>query len=133
MSSQCVKQMSVCGEGGAAGGGVGGGEEVTGIIHLVNKFLTIGWNRRITSFPDLPDVRAGQVYVCKARWKREWTVLINPTYAHYQSSSELPEGNLFHHSSPCFRYSMSGKTAAGKERTTTRWGTDSTQHLLQIN
>lgn len=57
MSSQCVKQMSVCGEGGAEGGGVRDGEEVTGIIHLVNKFLAVGWNRRIATFPDVPDVR----------------------------------------------------------------------------
>ena len=57
MSNQCVKQMSVCGEGGAEGGGVRDGEEVTGIIHLVNKFLTVGWNRRIATFPDVPDVR----------------------------------------------------------------------------
>ena len=55
MSSQCVKQMRVCGE----GGGGGGGEEVTGILHLLDKFLTIGWNRRITTFPDVPDVRRG--------------------------------------------------------------------------
>ena len=53
MSSQCVKQMRVCGEGG------GGGEEVTGILHLLDKFFTIGWNRRITTFPDVPDVRRG--------------------------------------------------------------------------
>lgn len=53
MSSQCVKQMRVCGEGGC------GGEEVTGILHLLDKFLTVGWNRRITTFPDVPDVRRG--------------------------------------------------------------------------
>jgi len=58
MSTQCVKQMSVCDE--------CGGEEVTGILHLMDKFLTIGWNRRITTFPDVPDVR-------REEGERGWT------------------------------------------------------------
>ena len=32
--------------------------EVTGVVHLLDKgkFLTVGWNKRITSFRDEPDV-----------------------------------------------------------------------------
>jgi len=46
MSSQCVKQMSVCGEGGAEGGGVRDGEEVTGSLSL--KLLTWPHTGRMT-------------------------------------------------------------------------------------
>lgn len=36
-----------------------GSTEVTGVIHLPDKtqFISVGWNKRITSFSDEPDVR----------------------------------------------------------------------------
>ena len=32
--------------------------EITGLIHLPDKkqFLSIGWDKKITTFPDIPDV-----------------------------------------------------------------------------
>jgi len=34
------------------------GNEITGLIHLADKkkILSIGWDKRITTFPDVPDV-----------------------------------------------------------------------------
>ncbi len=47
MNRMCLKRMSVPGEG-----------EVTGLLHFLDKsrFLAVSWNRRITTFPDEPDV-----------------------------------------------------------------------------
>lgn len=97
MSTQCVKQMSVCGEGGCGGGG----EEVTGILHLMGKFLTVGWNRRITTFPDVPDVRREEEEEGVEGWNK---------FVH-----ELETYQSF------LRYLMSGRMMAGRERTITRY------------
>ena len=86
MSSQCVKQMRVCDEG---GGGVGG-EEVTGILHLLDKFFTIGWNRRITTFPDVPDVRRGGGGGGHFKFERQW--LDMRTFLRYLMSSRMVAG-----------------------------------------
>ncbi len=47
MNRTCLKHMSVP-----------GATEVTGVLHFLDKsrFLAVGWNRRITTFPDVPDV-----------------------------------------------------------------------------
>ena len=48
MNGECLKHMQTPGN-----------VEVTGLVHLLERsqFLVTGWNRRITSFPDEPDVR----------------------------------------------------------------------------
>ena len=47
MSSVCVKRMHISQD-----------TEVTGVLHFPdkNRFMSVGWNRRITTFPDQPDV-----------------------------------------------------------------------------
>lgn len=39
--------------------------EVTGVIHILerSKFLSVGWNRRITTYPDQPDVRVCSINI----------------------------------------------------------------------
>lgn len=48
MNGECLKHMHTPGN-----------AEVTGLVHVLERsqFLAMGWNRRITSFPDEPDVR----------------------------------------------------------------------------
>lgn len=48
VNGECLKRMQTTGN-----------AEVTGLVHILERsqFLVTGWNRRITSFPDEPDVR----------------------------------------------------------------------------